>query len=73
MAVITRFNKLEVRGQIYRHKYVKISMKMEFGVDTKFVLGLPRANQLSSETCKKNLRDCDHHHQPPHSGPRPPD
>ena len=27
MADITRFNILEVRGEIYRHKYVKVRMK----------------------------------------------
>ena len=27
MADITRFNKLEVRGEIYRHKYVKVCIK----------------------------------------------
>ena len=42
---------------------------MEFGVNTKFVLGLPRAKQLGLEHCKKNLRDCDHHRRPPPPSP----
>ena len=32
---------------------------MEFGVNTKLVLGLPRAKQLGLKHCKKNLRDCE--------------
>ena len=28
-------------------------------MNTKFVLGLPRAKQLGLEHCKKNLRDCE--------------
>ena len=38
---------------------------MEFGADTKCVLGLPRAKQLGLEHCKKNLRNCDHHPKSP--------
>ena len=29
---------------------------MEFGVNTKFVLGLPRAKQLGLEHCQKKIR-----------------
>ena len=42
MADITRFNKLEVRGKIYRHKYVKVCMKYGVGSEYKVYVGLPR-------------------------------
>ena len=46
MADITRFNKLDERGNMYRHKYARVCINMKFGVNTKFFLGIPRAKQL---------------------------
>jgi hypothetical protein len=34
---------------------------MEFGVNTKFVLWLPRAKPIGLEHCQKKLRNFDHH------------
>ena len=52
MADITCFNKLELRGGIYRHIYVKVFKNIKFEVNTKFVLGLPKTKQLGLEHCK---------------------
>ena len=41
---------------------VKFVWHLEFGVNTKLVLGFPRAKQVGLEHCKKNLRGCDHRH-----------
>ena len=38
------------------------------GVNTKLVLGLPRANQVGFEQAKKNLRRCERWLQDPPSG-----
>ena len=47
------FNKLEVRRVIYRHKYVQVCMKYGVWSEYKVRLGLPRAQQLGLEHCKK--------------------
>ena len=68
MADITLFNKLEVRGEIYRHKYVKVCMK--YGVWSEYKVCF---RAFYSQTGrfgalqKNNLRGCDHQPATPHS------
>ena len=64
MADINRFNRLEVRRVIYRHKYVRVCKKYGVLSEYKVCLGLLRAKQLGLKHCKKNLSDCDHHRRP---------
>ena len=59
-------------GKIYMWSLIlKFVWNWDFWINTNFVLGLHKANQIGSEHWKKNITGCDHHPQITPPPPKP--